>query len=62
MLNSFQVILNTKILSTELTITNTDNKPFSFSTALHSYFHVSIIFRAQEIHLSFWCNQNKISF
>lgn len=38
----YKVILKTKSLSTELTITNTDNKPFSFSTALHSYFHASV--------------------
>lgn len=38
----YKVILNTKSLSTELSITNTDNKPFSFSTALHSYFHASV--------------------
>ncbi|GLT73437.1 hypothetical protein SLA2020_452980 [Shorea laevis] len=30
----YKVILTTKSLSTELTITNTDNKPFSFSTCL----------------------------
>uniref|UniRef100_A0A2N9EP59 glucose-6-phosphate 1-epimerase n=1 Tax=Fagus sylvatica TaxID=28930 RepID=A0A2N9EP59_FAGSY len=38
----YKVILNTKSLSTELTIKNTDNKPFSFNTALHSYFHASV--------------------
>ncbi|XP_024036773.1 putative glucose-6-phosphate 1-epimerase isoform X2 [Citrus clementina] len=37
-----QVILNTKSISTELTITNTDNKPFSFSSALHTYFRASV--------------------
>nr|KJB43277.1 hypothetical protein B456_007G202000 [Gossypium raimondii] len=37
-----QVVLNTKSLSTELKVTNTDNKPFTFSTALHSYFRASI--------------------
>ena len=36
-----QVTLNKSILSTELIITNTDKKQFSFSTALHTYFHVS---------------------
>lgn len=36
-----QVILNKNSLSTELVITNTDKKPFSFSTALHTYFSVS---------------------
>lgn len=39
----FQVILNAKSISTELKITNTDNKPFSFTTALHTYFHVGTI-------------------
>ncbi|XP_062153954.1 putative glucose-6-phosphate 1-epimerase isoform X2 [Alnus glutinosa] len=38
----YKVILTTKSLSTELTITNTDNKPFSFSTALHTYFRASV--------------------
>ncbi|GAY42681.1 hypothetical protein CUMW_068780 [Citrus unshiu] len=38
----FKVILNTKSISTELTITNTDNKPFSFSSALHTYFRASV--------------------
>uniref|UniRef100_A0A5B7BDC2 glucose-6-phosphate 1-epimerase n=1 Tax=Davidia involucrata TaxID=16924 RepID=A0A5B7BDC2_DAVIN len=38
----YKVILDAKSLSTELMITNTDNKPFSFSTALHTYFHASI--------------------
>ncbi|XP_022739689.1 putative glucose-6-phosphate 1-epimerase isoform X2 [Durio zibethinus] len=37
-----QVILNTKSISTELIVTNTDKKPFSFSSALHSYFRASI--------------------
>ncbi|MBA0770097.1 hypothetical protein Gotri_018771 [Gossypium trilobum] len=37
-----RVVLNTKSLSTELKVTNTDNKPFTFSTALHSYFRASI--------------------
>ncbi|MBA0715694.1 hypothetical protein Golax_014580 [Gossypium laxum] len=38
----YKVVLNTKSLSTELKVTNTDNKPFTFSTALHSYFRASI--------------------
>lgn len=38
----YKVILNTKSLSTELIVTNTDKKPFSFSTALHTYFRASI--------------------
>ena len=35
-----QVRLNSKSLSTVLTITNTDKKPFFFTTALHTYFSV----------------------
>ncbi|MBA0803070.1 hypothetical protein Gohar_013319 [Gossypium harknessii] len=38
----YKVVLNTKSLSTELKVTNTDNKPFTFCTALHSYFRASI--------------------
>ncbi|KAH7839887.1 hypothetical protein Vadar_009994 [Vaccinium darrowii] len=38
----YKVILDAKSLSTELVITNTDKKPFSFSTALHTYFHASV--------------------
>lgn len=38
----FKIILGDKSLSTELIIKNTDNKPFSFTTALHTYFHASI--------------------
>ncbi|WCJ24946.1 Galactose mutarotase-like superfamily protein [Euphorbia peplus] len=38
----FKVILDAKSISTELKITNTDNKPFSFTTALHSYFAASV--------------------
>ncbi|KAA8547379.1 hypothetical protein F0562_003757 [Nyssa sinensis] len=38
----YKIILDAKSLSTELMITNTDSKPFSFSTALHTYFHASI--------------------
>ncbi|KAK7406719.1 hypothetical protein VNO78_08349 [Psophocarpus tetragonolobus] len=37
----FKVTLNAKSLSTELTVKNTDKKAFSFSTALHTYFHAS---------------------
>ncbi|XP_010263630.1 PREDICTED: putative glucose-6-phosphate 1-epimerase isoform X2 [Nelumbo nucifera] len=37
-----QVKLYSRRLSTELIITNTDNKSFSFSTALHTYFHASV--------------------
>lgn len=40
--NCLQVILDAKSLSTELVITNTDKIPFSFSTALHTYFRVRI--------------------
>ncbi|KAL6952082.1 glucose-6-phosphate 1-epimerase [Sarracenia purpurea var. burkii] len=39
----YKVILDARSLSTELVITNTDNKPFSFSTALHTYFRASVI-------------------
>ncbi|KAI9390965.1 hypothetical protein POPTR_007G023200v4 [Populus trichocarpa] len=38
----YKVILNSKSISTELTITNTDNKPFSFTSALHTYFSASV--------------------
>ena len=41
--NCLQIILGDKSLSTELIIKNTDNKPFSFTTALHTYFHVSTL-------------------
>ncbi|XP_010263629.1 PREDICTED: putative glucose-6-phosphate 1-epimerase isoform X1 [Nelumbo nucifera] len=38
----YTVKLYSRRLSTELIITNTDNKSFSFSTALHTYFHASV--------------------
>ncbi|KAJ9172772.1 hypothetical protein P3X46_015981 [Hevea brasiliensis] len=38
----YKVILNAKSISTELKITNTDSKPFSFTAALHSYFSASV--------------------
>ncbi|RAL46561.1 unnamed protein product [Cuscuta campestris] len=38
----YKVTLYEKVLSTELRVTNTDQKPFSFTTALHSYFRGSI--------------------
>ncbi|KAL5752644.1 hypothetical protein ACOSQ2_023151 [Xanthoceras sorbifolium] len=38
----YKVILNSKSISTQLTITNTDDKPFSFNTALHTYFSASV--------------------
>ncbi|KDP31653.1 hypothetical protein JCGZ_14969 [Jatropha curcas] len=38
----YKVILNAKSISTELKITNTDSKPFSFTTALHAYFRASV--------------------
>ncbi|XP_010926027.1 putative glucose-6-phosphate 1-epimerase isoform X2 [Elaeis guineensis] len=38
----YKVTLHSKSLSTVLTITNTDKKPFSFSTALHTYFRASV--------------------
>ncbi|KAL3813192.1 hypothetical protein ACJIZ3_014460 [Penstemon smallii] len=34
----FKVTLEKSTLSTELNVTNTDGKPFSFTTALHTYF------------------------
>ncbi|KAG7539508.1 Aldose 1-/Glucose-6-phosphate 1-epimerase [Arabidopsis suecica] len=37
----YKVIVGADSLSTELKITNTDDKPFSFSTALHTYFRAS---------------------
>lgn len=37
-----QVTLEKEKLSTELKVKNTDQKPFSFTTALHTYFSVSI--------------------
>ncbi|KAL6224620.1 hypothetical protein ACLB2K_003475 [Fragaria x ananassa] len=37
----YKITLQTKSLSTELVIKNTDSKPFSFSTALHTYFSAS---------------------
>lgn len=38
----YKVILNANSISTELKITNTDKKPFSFTTALHTYFSASV--------------------
>ncbi|XP_028551416.1 putative glucose-6-phosphate 1-epimerase isoform X3 [Dendrobium catenatum] len=37
-----QVTLHSESFSTALSITNTDKKPFSFTTALHTYFSASI--------------------
>ncbi|KAK7309300.1 hypothetical protein RJT34_05907 [Clitoria ternatea] len=37
----YKVTLNAKSLSTELKVKNTDNKAFSFTTALHTYFRAS---------------------
>lgn len=42
-LGCFKVVVGADCLSTELKITNTDNKPFSFNTALHTYFRVSFL-------------------
>ncbi|XP_022136851.1 putative glucose-6-phosphate 1-epimerase [Momordica charantia] len=39
---TYKIILTEKSLSTELIIKNTDKKPFSFTTALHTYFRASI--------------------
>uniref|UniRef100_A0A1J3DQT4 glucose-6-phosphate 1-epimerase n=1 Tax=Noccaea caerulescens TaxID=107243 RepID=A0A1J3DQT4_NOCCA len=38
----YKVIVGADSLSTELKITNTDDKSFSFSTALHTYFRASV--------------------
>ncbi|KAI3813542.1 hypothetical protein L1987_18268 [Smallanthus sonchifolius] len=38
----YKITLDNKSLSTELKITNTDKKPFSFTTALHTYFSASV--------------------
>ncbi|KAM7516238.1 hypothetical protein LguiA_005821 [Lonicera macranthoides] len=38
----YKISLDKKSLSTELTITNTDKKSFSFTTALHTYFSASV--------------------
>uniref|UniRef100_A0A1D1Z348 glucose-6-phosphate 1-epimerase n=1 Tax=Anthurium amnicola TaxID=1678845 RepID=A0A1D1Z348_9ARAE len=38
----YKVTLRSKSLVTVLTVKNTDNKPFAFSSALHTYFHASI--------------------
>ncbi|KAL8200439.1 hypothetical protein R6Q57_011778 [Mikania cordata] len=38
----YKITLDKKSLSTELKITNTDKKPFSFTTALHTYFSASV--------------------
>ncbi|XP_058089019.1 putative glucose-6-phosphate 1-epimerase isoform X2 [Magnolia sinica] len=38
----YKVTLNSKSLSTKFIITNTDKKPFSFSSALHTYFRASV--------------------
>ncbi|KAL5099462.1 hypothetical protein RYX36_003789 [Vicia faba] len=38
----YKITLNAKSLSTELKVKNTDNKAFSFNTALHTYFRASV--------------------
>ncbi|KAL9271820.1 putative glucose-6-phosphate 1-epimerase [Drosera capensis] len=38
----YKITLDSKSLSTELRVTNTDDKPFSFTTALHTYFRASV--------------------
>ncbi|KAF8104496.1 hypothetical protein N665_0171s0004 [Sinapis alba] len=38
----YKVVVGADCLSTELKITNTDNKAFSFNTALHTYFRASV--------------------
>ncbi|XP_073126335.1 putative glucose-6-phosphate 1-epimerase [Henckelia pumila] len=39
----YKVTLDKISLSTELIVKNTDEKPFSFSTALHTYFSASVV-------------------
>lgn len=38
----FKITLGGESLSTELSVTNTDSKPFEFTTALHSYFSAKV--------------------
>ncbi|XP_027178840.1 putative glucose-6-phosphate 1-epimerase [Coffea eugenioides] len=38
----YKVTLDKRTLSTELKVTNADQKPFSFTTALHTYFSASV--------------------
>nr|GEW92421.1 putative glucose-6-phosphate 1-epimerase [Tanacetum cinerariifolium] len=38
----YKITLEKNSLSTELKITNTDKKPFSFTTALHTYFSAAV--------------------
>ncbi|CAN1814074.1 Putative glucose-6-phosphate 1-epimerase [Linum perenne] len=38
----YKVVLKANSISSELKITNTDNKPFVFTTALHTYFRASV--------------------
>lgn len=38
----YKITLDKNSLSTELKITNTDKKPFSFTTALHTYFSAAV--------------------
>ncbi|KAL0331202.1 UNVERIFIED_CONTAM: putative glucose-6-phosphate 1-epimerase [Sesamum angustifolium] len=38
----YKVSIDRNTLTTELQVTNTDEKPFSFSTALHTYFRASV--------------------
>jgi glucose-6-phosphate 1-epimerase len=47
-------VLAANKLSTEMVVKNTDSKPFSFTTALHSYFRVSWIC----FFLILWCHQD----
>ncbi|CAM6043571.1 unnamed protein product [Sphagnum compactum] len=39
---NFKIVLGNDKLSTEMTVQNTDQKPFSFTTALHTYFRAAI--------------------
>lgn len=38
----YKVILESNTLSTELKVTNVDDKPFTFTSALHTYFRASV--------------------
>lgn len=40
---TYTVALGEESLATELTVTNTDSKPFDFTAALHSYWSISSV-------------------
>ncbi|XP_027178992.1 putative glucose-6-phosphate 1-epimerase [Coffea eugenioides] len=43
----YKVTLDKRTLSTELKVTNADQKPFSFTTALHTYFSIFVLEKLQ---------------